>query len=255
MQALHIDQQKLVLDHALGNPLNYATTVANHGESWLQLGDHAQALHFLNEGLRLTEAVGNRAMQGVVLLNLSQLMLRAGDAVTAELHAREALAIGRAVQSPEYEARAEWAIGHAELAQGRHAAAVSAFERARAVAVAADQEPSQLDAAAGLARAALTQGDVALAWQSAQPLLDHLQRMGHFEGIDGPRLAHLVCCEVLLRTGDSRGAGALEALHEALQQRAGLVPEGALRDGFLHNIPEHRDIAAMWAARDGTRPA
>jgi len=255
MQALHIDQQKLVLDQALGNPLTYATTVANHGESWLQLGDHAQALHFLREGLRLTGAVGNRAMQGVVLLNLSQLMLRAGDAFTAELHAREALAIGRVVQSPEYEARAEWAIGHAELAQGRHAAAFSAFERARAVAMAADQEPSQLDAAAGLTRVALQQGDLPCACQAAQPLLDHLQRAGHFEGIDGPRLAHLVCCEVLLRTGDSRGADALEALHAALQQRAALVPKGELREGFLGNIPEHRDIVAMWAANGVDRPA
>lgn len=249
MQALHIDQQKLILDKALDNPLTYATTVANHGESWLQLGDHAQALHFLSKGLWLTSAVGNRAMQGLVLLNLSQLMLRAGDAATAEGHAREALVIGRGVQSPELEARAHWALGHAELAQGRHAAAVNAFEWAGAVARGADQQASQLDAAAGLARAALLQDDLGLASHTAQPLLEHLRRVGHFEGIDGPRLAHLACCEVLLRTGDSRGAAMLEALHSALQKRAALVTEGSMRDGFLTNIPEHRDIIAMWATR------
>ena len=249
MQALHIDQQKLVLDRALGNPLTYATTVANYGESWLQLGDHAQALHYLREGLRLTSAVGNRAMQALVLLNLSQLLLRAGDAGAAEGHAREALVIGRAVQSPEYEARAEWAIGHAELAHGRHATAVSAFERALAVARAAGLDASQLDAAAGLACAALQQGDAGLAWEHAQPLLAHLESAGHFEGIDGPRLAHLACCEVLLRAGHPSGPAALQALHAALQQRAGLVTQGVLRDGFLRNIPEHRTIIAMWAAR------
>jgi predicted ATPase/class 3 adenylate cyclase len=248
MHALHIDQEKLLLDRALGNPLTYATTVANYGESWLQLGDHAQALHHLNEGLRLTGAVGNRAMQALILLNLSQLMLRAGDALVAEAHAREALAIGRAVQSPEYEARAEWAIGHAELAQGRYATARSAFERAQVVASAAGLEASQLDAAAGLVRVALLEGDVPSAQQIAQPLLAHLASAGHFEGIDGPRLAHLVCCEVLARTGDARAEDALEQLHTLLQARAVRITEGALRDGFLGNIPEHRHIVAMWAA-------
>ncbi len=249
MHALHIDQEKLLLDRALGNPLTYATTVANYGESWLQLGDHAQALHHLNEGLQLTGAVGNRAMQALVLLNLSQLMLRAGDSGAAEAHAREALAIGRAVQSPEYEARAEWAIGHAELAQSRYATARSAFERAQAVASAAGLEASQLDAAAGLVRVALLEGDLPSAQQIAQPLLAHLERAGHFEGIDGPRLAHLVCCEVLARTGDARADGALTQLHTQLQARAARVTEGALRNGFLGNIPEHRAIVALWAAR------
>ena len=253
MQALRIDQQKLRLDQALDNPLIYATTVANYGESWLQLGDHVQALHFLDEGLRLNGAVGNRAMQGMVLLNLSQLTLRGGDAAGAEAHARAALAIARAVQSPEYEARAEWAIGHAELAQGRHALAVSAFERARAVAVAADQQPGQLDAAAGLTKVALLQGNLAAASQAAQPLLDHLAAVGVFEGIDGPRLAHLACCEVLARTGNPRADVALEALHAWLQQRAALVTEGDMRERFLSNIPEHRDIVAMWAARAGSQ--
>ena len=251
MRSLEIDHQKLVLDDMLGNPLNYATTVANHGESWLQLGEHTQALHYLEEGLRLTRMVGNRAMQCIVLLNLSQLTLRMGDAPTALAHAQAALGIARAVQSPEYEARAEWAQGHAELALRQLDAAASAFERTRVLAAEADLIASRLDAAAGTASVALARGDVAAALQAIPLLLEHLAGGGTFDATDGPRHSWLACCKVLAQAGDPRADAMLNALHADLQQHAAAITEGAWRDGYLQHIPEHREIVEMWSARQG----
>ena len=249
MLALEIDQQKLLIDRELGNPLNEAITIGNLGESWLQLGDYAQARRDLEEGLRLSRAVGDHAMQCVPLLNLSQLMMRNGDAAAALEHAQAALEIAVTVQNPETEARAQWASGQAELALGRHTAAAAAFERAHGVARAADVA-TQHDAAAGIARVALAQGDVAAAMRAAEAVLAHLATGATLEGTDGPRLIKLTCHRVLAHAGDPRAAAVLATAHTELQALAAAITDATLRHSFLANIPEHREIVAAWEAAE-----
>ena len=246
--SLQIDRQKVLIDRELGNPLNEAITLGNMGETWLQLGDYPQALHDLEEGLRLTRGVGDRAMECVPLLNMTQLVLRNGDAQLALAHAHAALAIAIEVQNPEAEARAQCARGHAELALGHPATAAMAFERAHAVALAADTE-TQLDATAGLARLALARGDVAAAMQAVERLLAHQAGGGTLEGTEAPRLIRLTCHQVLERAGDARAAEVLTTAHAELQAMAAAIADGRLRHSFLNDIPEHRAIGTAWAAR------
>ena len=248
MRALRIDQEKVLIDRELGNPLNEAITIGNIGESWLQLGDYQKARRDLEDGLRLTRAVGNRAMECIPLLNLTQLVLRQGDAALALEHAQTALRIGIEVQNPEHEARAQCHIGHAELALGHIEAASTAFERSRAVALAADTE-AQHDAAAGIARLALAQGDTATAMTAVEGLLAHLASGGTLVGTDGPRLILLTCHQVLARALDPRAAQLLAEAHAALLVIADAIADDALRASFLDNIPEHREIVAAWVAQ------
>ena len=248
MRALRIDQEKVLIDRELGNPLNEAITIGNIGESWLQLGDYQKARRDLEDGLRLTRAVGNRAMECIPLLNLTQLVLRQGDAALALEHAQTALRIGIEVQNPEHEARAQCHIGHAELALGHIEAASTAFERSRAVALAADTE-AQHDAAAGIARLALAQGDTATAMTAVEGLLAHLASGGTLVGTDGPRLILLICHQVLARALDPRAAQLLADAHAALLVIADAIADDALRASFLDNIPEHREIVAAWVAQ------
>ena len=248
MRALRIDQEKVLIDRELGNPLNEAITIGNIGESWLQLGDHHQARRDLEDGLRLTRAVGNRAMECIPLLNLTQLVLRQGDAALALAHAQTALGIAIEVQNPEYEARAQCHIGHAELALGHLDAASSAFERGWAVALGADIE-AQHDAAAGIAKLALAQGDTAGAMTAVEGLLAHLAGGGTLVGTDGPRLIMLTCCQVLASAHDSRAAPLLVGAHTALLGIADAITDAALRTSFLHKIPEHREIVAAWVVQ------
>ena len=253
MRALRIDQEKVLIDRELGNPLNEAITIGNIGESWLQLGDYQQARRNLEDGLRLTRAVGNRAMECIPLLNLTQLVLRQGDAALALAHAQAALGIAIEVQNPESEARALCHIGHAELALGHIEAASLAFERSRAVALAADTE-AQHDAAAGIAKLALAQGDTAAALAAAEGLLAHLASGGTLVGTDGPRLIMLTCHQVLESAHDRRAAEVLAGVHTGLLAIADAITDAALRASFLNNIPEHREIVAAWAALQGAAP-
>ncbi len=247
MLALDIDTEKLVIDRELGNPLIEAVTVGNLGESWLQVGDFAQARHHLQEGLRLSHAVGDLAMQCTQLLNLSQLVVRHGEADEALAHAQAALDIALAVQNPESQARAWWCSGRAELARGQHAVAAAAFERAHALAR-ADDSVNQHDAAAGIAQAALAGGDVAAALRALAGVLAHVEGGDTLDGTDGPRLIQLTCHQVLAAAGDARARQMLRSTHAELQASAASITQPGLRQSFLVNIPEHRDIVAAWRA-------
>ena len=152
-----------------------------------------------------------------------------------------------ALQDREAEAMALVRLGEAELALGRHAAAAEAFDRAYAVAVAADSV-NRHDASTGLARVALASGDVAGARLAMEGLLAHLAGGGTLKGTDAQRI-RLTCYQVLAPTGDPRAAELLAAAHTELQSLAATITDAALRQSFLNSIPEHREIVAAWATR------
>ena len=183
-----------------------------------------------------------------MLLNLSQLALWEGDATLALAHARSALNIVIAVQDQVKEAHALHSIGYAELALGRHEAAAATFARAHAQSLTRDDR-CKYDAAAGLARVALAQGDLAGAMLAVEEVLAHLAGGGTLEGADAPHSIRLCCYEVLQRANDPRAAEMLASAHTYLQAQADNVSNTTFRHSFLTNVPVHREIVAIWAAR------
>ena len=76
------------------------------------------------------------------------------------------------------------------------------------------------------------------------------------DGVEFPRLVEWTCHRVLASAGergDPRAVAWLTRAHEALQVQAATIQDAALRQGFLHNIPAHREIVAAWASRDVDR--
>ena len=82
-------------------------------------------------------------------------------------------------------------------------------------------------------------------------MLEHLANGGTLEGTETQRLIELTCHQVLANANDSRAAEWLARAQEALQAQAATIPDSALRQGFLQNIPHHREIVAAWARRNG----
>ena len=253
MMSLEMDQQRLALDRELGNPRNEAISLGNLGSEWLSLGDFVQARIHLEEGLRLTRSVGDRGGEATLLGNLSQLALRQGDDTQALAQAQLAVETAQAVRNPSGEAYALCRLGAAELALGRHAQAKAAYERARSVATDID-DGQRFDASAGLARTALAEGDLEHALQDVDALFAHLASAHNFEGAEQSRQILLTCYRVLQRAGDPRAAEVLGLAHAELQAKAAMIDNPALRDSFLNNLSEHRDIVAAWGEQHAVAP-
>ncbi len=229
-----------------GDRLNEAIGLSNLGGGLLNLGDLAQARLELDAAVRLLRANGDRVVESAALGHLSALALWEGDAVRAQSLARSALDIALATQARNMEVITALRLGDAELALGCLSAAHDAFAQALARALEIDN-PTQHDASAGLARVALAKGDCAATLAALRPVLDHAAAGGILEGTEYPRQIELTCHKGLARAGDSRAADWLVRAHSVLMIQREAITDAALREGFLQNIPHHREIVAAWA--------
>ena len=251
-----MDQQSLIALSAANNQGNKAIARGNIGAGWLALSELAQARRELEERLRLLRINGDQALEVRPMCALATLALWQGDEAHALVQARAAVETAVAVQARDPEVAALCRLGDAESALGRHAAAAKAFRQAqeRATEIAS---PYRHDAAAGLAQVAVAQGDREAALQALEPVLaldvKAWADANLLEGAEFPRLVEWTCHRALASTGDNSDTAAAEWLtraHDALQARAASIPEPALRQGFLNNIPFHREIIAAWATRN-----
>lgn len=248
---LEHSEQATRLRRQLGDRRNEAIGLSSIGGGWLELGAFERAREALEECLRLQRAMGDHAMEPIPLVNLSQLALWRGDVAEARTHALAALAIAGEVQARDLEAIALWCSGHAELAAGAGAAARAAFERAWQIGNEL-QNTMRLDAAGGLARVALAEGDTAAALRALEPVLDAVMK-GETDGSFGGLQLELTAWRVLAAAGDARAPQVLQRAHEALQQRAAQVNDAAVRQSFLERVPAHRELMAAWSAWQGSR--
>jgi tetratricopeptide (TPR) repeat protein len=251
---LHLDQQALQACRQAGDRINEAIGLSNLGVAWLQRGALERSREALEPALMLLRANGDRAVEGIALCNLSRLALYQGDATRSQALARTALEIATAAQARHNAATAGFCLGDAELALGHVPAARQAFADARALALQTGM-PHQHDASAGLARAALAEGDTRAALAAVLPVLDHVAAGGTLAATNDARLIELTCHQALARAGDPRAADWLLRAHAALMAEADALGDSALRLGFLHDIPHHRQIVAAWAARAAVPPA
>ena len=243
INGLEFARQSLSLARDLGDRNGEANALGRIGNLWMNLGQLETARRDLEEGWRLRRAHGDRFGECSSLLNLSVLARWQGDDSRALSLACSGLDIAVAVKASLLEAIALICLGYAELALGRHAAAAQAFERAQQT-----SHPIRHDATAGLSRVALAKGDMAAAMQQVESLLAYCISGGTLEGTQSSRGIELSCYHALARAGDTRASEWLARAHANLQAKVATIPDAELRQSFLTKIPEHREIAAAWAA-------
>ena len=247
LELLELTRQSLEIYQEIGELRGQTCALGNLGTAWLGLGDLAEARRYSEQALRVARAYGDRFLEANPLCALSGIALYQDENARALSLAQSALDIVAATQARSWEAFALLRLGDAELALGRHSPAREAFARARALAVEID-DTLQHDASSGLARVALAQGDVAAALLAMQTVLDHLATGGTLEGTDA-RMIEWTMYRVLALARDPRACEWLARAHDALQAQTKKFSTPALQQGFLNNIPHHREIVATWARR------
>ena len=243
---LHWHEQALALGRRTADRRTEAVELVNLGDTWLHLGEFALARRNLDEALRLARAIGHSLVEAGTLCVRSVLERWLGNGAQAVVLARSALAVTEATGMVQQQFIALQRLGEAEWAAGQPNAAAQTL--ARALALAHERKLTQQDdAAAGLARLALAEGDLAAALRHLQPVLDRAAAAGGVPDAEYPRRVELHCHLVLASADDPRAQAWLQRAHDNLMVSAATIADAALREGFLNNIPDHRAILAAWA--------
>jgi hypothetical protein len=104
---------------------------------------------------------------------------------------------------------------------------------------------NELQARAGLARAALMRADLVAALEQVEQILPHMA--GNFldnSVPQGPYAVYLTCYRVLTAAEDLRAAGVLEHAFRLIQERARRIPDAQRHRSFTENLIEVRAILA-----------
>ena len=151
-------------------------------------------------------------------------------------------AYARSVEARDDEAIALFHLGSAELALGHSTDALAAYRRSHEIARQIGHA-MQFCAEAGIARVALSAGDIQTGLQHVEQLLTCVAEGGTLEAEE-----ELTCHHVLASAQDERAGIVLDRVHTQVQAAASAIPDVALRQRFLDNIPAHRQIVALWRA-------
>src|SRR5262249_40092102 len=141
--------------------------------------------------LHSRRALGLAGTEGNALGMLSDLMHEQGDDTTALDYAQDALRVAQMSNSRFNEAIGFGAMGHALIGLGRPEEAAAAHRQALAIRRELDQPHWAADDLAGLARAALSQGNTVEAMTHVEAILAHLEGGGVLDEGARPQSIHL----------------------------------------------------------------
>jgi hypothetical protein len=117
------------------------------------------------------------------------------------------------------------------------------------------QEVSLIEATVLLGRIALTLNDMSLAETCVQHALQFVERQG-VRGIEHPAMVYLTGYQVLQIGGKFEAAQkALAEGYQYLTSVAAQIEEVHLRESYLNNIPEVRELRTIYGSSAGFEPA
>lgn len=179
------------------------------------------------------------------LLTQALLALQVGEPERALARAEEARRLQQGPTNPYEAAAGLIVLGHAAAAAGHLADAREAYQQAVGLCEMLKAPALAAEGYAGLANAAFCEADSAAALVHVEAILAILAEHPRV-GVDEPFTTYLACCRVLVAAGDSRADAVLAQGHALLVDYAEHIEDEALRQSFLENVAEHRDLHALY---------
>jgi class 3 adenylate cyclase/tetratricopeptide (TPR) repeat protein len=206
------------------------------------LGDYATAWDNCEKSLGIFQEIGDRMLVTNAHTNLGSFAVEQGRFGEAERHYRSALDLARETARQPDVAFALDGLGWARLGLGQIKDARAFFQQAVATWQALGESHHLVHSQSGLARVALAQGEPLRAVALVDEILDFLNAHS-LAGSGEPFSVHLTCVQVLQAVQDSRAAVVLEQAFAKLQEQAARISDDAMRRAFLHDVPDHRQLA------------
>ncbi|MEJ2352081.1 MAG: adenylate/guanylate cyclase domain-containing protein [Anaerolineales bacterium] len=238
----------LSIARQLGDLEREITALNNLGVALTRLGDYPAGRDNFQQILSIAQETGGRSAESTALVNLGWVTAAQGEWDLAREYSESGVAKKREFGHVEAIAEGLVWLGHAWLGLGQPEKAVAAYREALAIRQKLDQPHLAMGAKAGLARAAVAQGDLAVASEHANEIISYLADGGSLQGTWEPLRIYLTCYQVLRLAGDPQAEQILETAFNLLQEQASRISDQTYRNLFLENVPWHREIMSAWEA-------
>jgi class 3 adenylate cyclase/tetratricopeptide (TPR) repeat protein len=239
----------LTIARELGDLEREVIALNNLGVTLTRLGDYPAARDNFQQILTIAQETGDRSSESTALINLGWVTAAQGEWDLARKYSETGVAKKREYEHVEAMAEGLIWLGHAWLGLSQPEKAVAAYRESLAIRQKLDQPHLAMGGKAGLARAAIAQGDLAVALEHANEIISYLNGGGSLQGTWEPLRIYLTCYQVLRSAGDPQAEKILETAFNLLQDQASRIPDLAYRRLFLENVSWHREIMRAWEAR------
>jgi predicted ATPase/class 3 adenylate cyclase len=237
-------EQALALARDSGDPAQEAAALNNLGVPLTLLGHFESARDMYQQLVDISRDIGYVVSETTGMINLSWVKSAQGKWAETVDYAQAGVKLARKIRNDEALAECLTWLGHGWLGLGKPEQAKVAYQESLQLRRALEQPNLAMGALAGLARAALSQGDPTLALKGVEEILSFLEGGGSLNGTWEPARIYLVCFQVLEEAGDERAEEILEEAYTFLKGRAALIANEDDRRSYLENVPWHREILA-----------
>lgn len=247
--ALHYFNQNLRMCRSLDWPYMEIYSLAHLGDCYFELGDYEQCRKFHEQALLLAQSMGEQRAEAISLDTIGLAYQFEGNLAAARQRFEKALALHETLEYPRGKAFVQTHLGLvlANMEEPEQAG-VYLYD-----ALALRSEPAAksvaVDTEAALAWLDLAKGDLAFALERVREITAWLADNGTV-GVELPLYVYWQCYTILNMAGKEEAATAvLQQAYSLLQTWAERIKNDTLRDGYLNNVPYHRQIAAAWQAQ------
>jgi class 3 adenylate cyclase/tetratricopeptide (TPR) repeat protein len=223
----------------------------NLGVALTRLGDYPAARDNFQQILTIAQETGDRSSESTALINLGWVTAAQGEWDLARRYSETGVAKKREYGHVEAVAEGLVWLGHAWLGLSQPEKAVAAYRESLTIRQELDQSHLALGGIAGLARAAVAQGDLAVALEHVSEILAYLAEGGSLQGTWEPLRIYLTCYQVLQMDGNPQAEEILDIAFNLLQEQASRITDQAYRSLFLEKVSWHREIMSAWRPGKG----
>jgi tetratricopeptide (TPR) repeat protein len=239
-------EQALLILRAIGDRREEHLALKELGNIALEQGDYDHARANYEQALTCFRQIGDRQSESSTLNRLGLLYHNLGDEEAALAYSQEALAIAQEIGDRWLESSSLTKLGHAFAGLGQPEAASECYQKAVSLWREQGRPDLALESVAGLARIALSRGDLPQAQAYAEEMM--VQFDDDTFPNDGMAEEYLTCYRVLHAGHDARAAEVLSTVYNQLQATAAKIEDEAMRRSYLENVPAHQEIVSEWRA-------
>ena len=243
-QAKQYQAHALAIFERIGYTQGKGMALAATGSIYTHLGRYDLAKENLKASLSIYRELQVQRGLGQSLVAISLVAHLTGDQQQAEAYGDEALAIAQEIGERQIEAYALTNLGHVYEATDRLEKAAVSYQQAYQLRRDIDAEHLSFDSLAGMARVALTQGDLTAAQQHIASILDYYAA-NPLHGPDEPERILLTCVQVLEKAGEGGELPVIAQATQYINTVAENIEDASDKQAYLENVSATRQLLEM----------